>query len=113
MTSEGLEEMFEEDSADTCAHKFPFKSMGALAEGLACADPVTRTPIGVSGNFMFMIILGVCIRQVWLGHFHSHILIFAQLVVFVGWSMSNSRQINKRQTLHRMISKAYHELREN
>ena len=91
MTSDGLGEMFEGDSADMCGDKFPFKSMGALAEGLACADP----------------------RQVWLCHMHSPILIFAQLVVFVGWSMSNSRQINKRQTLHRMISKAYHELREN
>ena len=92
MTSEGLEEMFEEDSADTCAHKFPFKSMGALAKGLACADPVTRTPFGMSGNFMFMIILEVCIRQVWLGHLHFSILIFAQLVVFVGWSMSYESQ---------------------
>ena len=29
MTSEGLGEMFEGDSADTCAGKFPFTSMGA------------------------------------------------------------------------------------
>ena len=33
MTSEGLGEMFEGDSADTCAGKFP----GGRAEGLACA----------------------------------------------------------------------------
>ena len=56
MTSEGLGEMFEGDSADTLAGKFPLVSMGGRAEGLACADPVARTPIGASGNlllFMF------------------------------------------------------------
>ena len=50
MTSEGLWEMFEADSADTCAGKFPLVSMGGRAEGLACADPGARTPIGASGN---------------------------------------------------------------
>ena len=39
MTSEGLGEMFEGDSADMCAKKFPLVSMGGRAEGLACADP--------------------------------------------------------------------------
>ena len=34
-----------------CAGKFPLVSMGGLAEGLACADPGARTPIGASGNF--------------------------------------------------------------
>ena len=53
MTSEGLGEMFERDSADMCAGKFPLVSMGGRAEGLACADPEARTPIGVSGNFLF------------------------------------------------------------
>ena len=48
MTSEGLGLMFEGDSADMCAGKFPLVSMGGRAEGLACADP--RTPIGTSGN---------------------------------------------------------------
>ena len=57
MTSEGLGEMFEGDSADTCAEKFPLISMGGRAEGLACADPGARTPIGASGNFV--IIFGV------------------------------------------------------
>ena len=42
--------MFEGDSADTCARKFPLLSIGGRAEGLACADPVVRTPIGASGN---------------------------------------------------------------
>ena len=51
MTSEGLGEMFEGDSADMCAGKFPLVSMGGRAEGLACADPGARTPIGASGNF--------------------------------------------------------------
>ena len=39
MTSEELGEMFEGDSADMCAGKFPLVSTGVGAEGLACADP--------------------------------------------------------------------------
>ena len=50
MTSEGLGEMFEGDSADTCAGKFPLVSMGVQAECPACADTGARTPIGASGN---------------------------------------------------------------
>ena len=46
MTSEGLGEMFEG------AGKFPLVSMGGRAEGLACADPGARTPIGASGNLV-------------------------------------------------------------
>ena len=42
--------MFEGDSADMCAGKFPLVSMGGRAEGLACADPGARTHIGASGN---------------------------------------------------------------
>ena len=53
MTSEGLGEMFEGDSADTHAEKFPLVSMGGRAEGLACADPGARIPIGASGYFLF------------------------------------------------------------
>ena len=49
MTSEGLGEMFEGDSADMCAGKFPLVSVGGRAEGVACADPGARTPIGASG----------------------------------------------------------------
>ena len=52
MTSEGLGEMFEGDSVDTFAGKFPLVSMGGRAEGLACADPGARTPIGAIGNFI-------------------------------------------------------------
>ena len=55
MTSEWLGEMFEGDSADTCAGKFPLVSMGGRAEGLACADPGARTPIGASGISHFVI----------------------------------------------------------
>jgi hypothetical protein len=53
MTFEGMGEMFEGDSADTC-EKFPLVSMGGRAEGLACADPGARTPIGTSGNFSLL-----------------------------------------------------------
>jgi hypothetical protein len=55
MTSEGLGEMFEADYGDMCARKFPLMLMGGRAEGHTCADPGARTPIGVSGNFMSLI----------------------------------------------------------
>ena len=32
-----------------CAEKFPLVLMGGRAEGLACADPGAKTPIGASG----------------------------------------------------------------
>ena len=48
MTSEGLVEMFEGDSADTWSGKFPLMSIGGRAEGLACADLGARTPISMS-----------------------------------------------------------------
>ena len=51
MTSEGLGEMFEGDSADMCACNFLLMWIGGRAKGLACADPGARTPLGVSGNF--------------------------------------------------------------
>ena len=38
MTSEGLGEMFEGDSADMCARKFLLMLMGGRANGPACAD---------------------------------------------------------------------------
>ena len=50
MTSVGLGLMFEGDSADMCTGKFPLMSMRGQAEGIACADPGARTPIGMSGN---------------------------------------------------------------
>jgi hypothetical protein len=50
MTSKGFGEMFEGDSADTCAGKFPLVLMGGRAEGLACADPGARTTIGANRN---------------------------------------------------------------
>ncbi len=49
MTSEGLGEMFEGDSADTYAGKIPLVPRGGLAEGPACADTGARTPLGASG----------------------------------------------------------------
>ena len=55
MTSKGLGEMFEGDAADMCAGKFPLVSMGGQAEGLTCADPGARTPIGASGNFLYVL----------------------------------------------------------
>jgi hypothetical protein len=51
MTPGGFGEMFEGDSADTGAWKFPLVLMGGRAEGLACADPGERNPISVSRNW--------------------------------------------------------------
>ena len=55
MTSEGLGEMFEGDSVDMCAGKFPLVSMGGRADGLVCVDPGARTPIGTSENFVYLL----------------------------------------------------------
>jgi hypothetical protein len=49
--------MFEGDSADMCAVKFPKVSMGGRAEGLAYADPGAKTPVGASGIFPFLFLL--------------------------------------------------------
>ena len=54
MSSEGLGDMFEGESADKCARKFPLTSMGGRAEGLPCADPGARILNGVSGNFQII-----------------------------------------------------------
>ena len=56
MTSGGLGEMFEGDSADMCAWKFPLVSMGGQAEGQACADPGARIPIGPSRNVLLLLL---------------------------------------------------------
>ena len=45
MTSEGLGEMFEGDSADMCAGKFPLMLMGGQANGQACADGERGPPL--------------------------------------------------------------------
>ena len=57
MTSEGLGEMFEGDSADTFAKKFLLVSVGGRAKGLACVEPGARTPIGASGNLFTLFVL--------------------------------------------------------
>ena len=52
-------------SADTGAGKFPLVSMGGRAEGLACADPGARTPIGASGiSFSFLVLLLLLVTAV-------------------------------------------------
>ena len=67
MTSEGLGEMFEGDCADMCAGKFLLVLMVGRAEGLACADPVARTPIGASGNYLQISLLWTIWLQLWKG----------------------------------------------
>ena len=57
MTSEGMGEMFEGDSAYTCGKQIPLTSMGDRAEGVAFADPGARAPIGVSGNCCTLFLL--------------------------------------------------------
>ena len=62
MTSEGLGEMFEGNSADMCVRKFPLMSMVGRAEGLAYAVPVARTPISQSeeNNFSLCSLTSSC-----------------------------------------------------
>ena len=55
MTPEGLGETFEGDSGDTCTGKFALTSRGGRAEGLACAGPEARTPIGAGGFFVVVV----------------------------------------------------------
>ena len=50
--------MFEGDSAGTCTGKFLLKMMGGRAEGLACADPVARTPFGGRRNSDCFLLIG-------------------------------------------------------
>ena len=54
MTSEGFGDMIEGDSADMCDGKIPLTSMVGRTEGLTCADPGARTPIGMSGIFQVL-----------------------------------------------------------
>ena len=51
MTLQGLGEMFEGDSADTCGGKFPLASMGGRADPSSVRRRGARTPIGASGNY--------------------------------------------------------------
>ena len=53
MTSEGLGEMFEGDSADTCAGKFPLLSMGGRAEGLRAQTRERGPPSALAKFFVF------------------------------------------------------------
>ena len=55
MTSEGLEEMFEGDSADMCAGKFPLVSVGGRTEGLAHADPGGEEGLRLDSHFNLFI----------------------------------------------------------
>jgi hypothetical protein len=60
MTSERLGEMFQGDSADMSAGKFPLVSMGGRAETSSVCRRGVRTPIGVIGNsildYVFVIV---------------------------------------------------------
>jgi hypothetical protein len=55
MTSEGLGEMLECDSAETCTGNSPLVSMGGQVEGLAYADLGVRIPICTSGNLIMFL----------------------------------------------------------
>jgi hypothetical protein len=57
MTSEGLGEMFEGDSADMCAGKFPLVSMGGRADRQACADGERGPPSARAEIACFVIYL--------------------------------------------------------
>ena len=55
MPSYWLVEMFKGDFADTCGKEFLL--IRGQAEGLACADPGARAPIGDSGNLNILLVL--------------------------------------------------------
>ena len=72
MIFEGLGEMFEGYSGDMGGEKFPLVLIGGGAEGIACADPGARTPIGTSGNFHIKAGLYTVYKKTWsylIGHF--------------------------------------------
>ena len=61
MTLDGLGEMFEGYSAETCARKIPLVPIGVRAEGPACADPGARPPSALAeffGNFSTLVLVG-------------------------------------------------------
>ena len=57
MTSEGLGDMFEGDSLESCAGKFPLTLMGGRAEGLACPDPGSEDPHRRERKFVIRCVL--------------------------------------------------------
>ena len=57
MTSEGLGEMFEGDSADTCAGKFTLVSMGGAERRVSRAQTQERGPPSALAEF-FSIVSG-------------------------------------------------------
>ena len=59
MTFEGLGEMFEGDSADTRAEKFPLVPMGVRAEGPACAGRGARPPSALAE---YLVILNTVVK---------------------------------------------------
>ena len=71
MTSEKLGEMFEGDSADTHAGKFPLMSMRGRANGEACADG-ERGPHRHERNFLNL-----------LGDLDSCLYVFFLLIILV------------------------------
>ena len=62
MTSEGLVEVFEGDSADTCAGKFPLVSMGGRANGQACADG-ERGPTSARAEILVQVVCATNSRK--------------------------------------------------
>ena len=105
MTSEGLGEMFEGDCADMCAGKFPLMSMGCRAEGLACADPGARTPIGVSKNVIeILIFLKI--------HLFIVIKVLIKLAIWAGLWLASLDKLSRfvRSVSDRRTTRHYHHL---
>ena len=57
--SETSSAIFKGDYTDTGAKRFPLMLMGGWAEGLACADPLARTPLGDSGIHWYFLFLSL------------------------------------------------------
>jgi hypothetical protein len=67
MTSEGLGEVFEGDSADISAGKFPLVSMGGQANGQACADGERGHPSARAEILSKLKIFNLCCQKLFVG----------------------------------------------
>ena len=90
-----------------CAEKFLLVLMGGRAEGLACADPVVRTPICDSGNF-FPVDIGIGIGfSAMQNMFPKHLIYFIYKIHYslaTKYALHQNINIIEKQNLYRSIT---------
>ena len=79
MSSYRLGGLFENDSADMSAGKFPLTSMGDRSGGQVCADPGVRTAISVSRN---VYITFTYVQNSFFLHMYNIRVLFTHLIAF-------------------------------